>query len=49
LARRALAILVLAVVAWLLLKFVIGVIAGIATLVVIVLAVVAALWAVNQL
>ena len=49
LARRALAILILAVVAWILLKFVIGLLAGIATIVVVVVCVIAAIWAFNQL
>jgi uncharacterized membrane protein YccC len=49
LTRRALAILVLAIAAWILLKFVIGLIAGVATLIVVVVAVLAVLWAVNQL
>jgi hypothetical protein len=48
-ARRALAILVLAVAGWILLKWVVGVIAGIATLIVIVVCVVAILWALNTL
>jgi hypothetical protein len=45
LAMRALAIIVLLIAAWILLKVVIGMIAGIAWLIVIVLAVVAVLWA----
>jgi hypothetical protein len=49
LARRALALLVLLVAGWVLLKFVIGLLAGIATLVVIVVAVVAVLWALRTL
>ncbi|MBI5103559.1 MAG: hypothetical protein HZB46_00965 [Solirubrobacterales bacterium] len=49
LARRALAILILAIVAWILLKFVIGLLAGIATIVVVVVCVIAAIWAFNQL
>jgi hypothetical protein len=47
--RRALAILILAVIGWLLLKFVIGIIAGITTIIVVVLAVFAAIWAFRQL
>lgn len=49
LAKRALAILVLAVAGWILLKFVINVLAGIATLIVIVVAALAVLWAVRTL
>lgn len=45
LAMRALAIIVLLIAAWILLKVVIGMIAGIAWLIVIVLAVLAVLWA----
>jgi uncharacterized membrane protein YccC len=45
LAKRLLAIVVLAVAAWILLKVVIGAIAGVATLVVVILAVVAVFWA----
>jgi len=46
---RFLAIVVLAVAAWILLKFAIGLIAGVATLVVVVLAVVAIVWAIRKL
>ena len=46
---RVLAVLVLAVGAWFLLKVVIGVIAGVAWLVAVVLAVVAVVWAVRTL
>lgn len=49
LGRRALAILVLAIAAWFLLKVVIGVISSIATFVAIVLAVVAIVWALRAL
>jgi hypothetical protein len=45
LAMRALALIVLLIAAWVLLKVVIGLIAGVAWLIVIVLAVVAVLWA----
>jgi hypothetical protein len=48
-AKRGLALLVLAVAAWILLKFVIGLIAGVATIVVIALAVIAIIWALNTL
>jgi uncharacterized membrane protein len=47
--RRILAVVVLAVAAWILLKLVIGVIAGLATFVVVVLAIVAVVWAVRTL
>jgi uncharacterized membrane protein YccC len=47
--KRLLALVVLVVAAWILLKFVIGLIAGLATVIVIVLAIVAVLWAVNTL
>jgi hypothetical protein len=46
---RVLAVLVLAVGAWFLLKVVIGVIAGVAWLVAVVLAVVAVVWALRTL
>lgn len=49
LARRALAVLVLAIAAWILLKFVIGFITGLATVIVIVLAIVAVFWALRTL
>jgi uncharacterized membrane protein YccC len=49
LAKRALAILVLAVAGWILLKVVIGLLAGIATIVIIVAAIVAIIWALNSL
>jgi hypothetical protein len=49
LAKRALAILVLAVAGWILLKVVIGLLAGIATIVVIGVAIVAIIWALNTL
>jgi hypothetical protein len=49
LARRALALAVLLIAGWILLKFVIGLITGIATLVIIVLAIVAVVWAWNTL
>ncbi|MDX6701973.1 MAG: hypothetical protein QOF26_2199 [Baekduia sp.] len=47
--RRLLALVVLAVAAWILLKFVIGLIAGVATVVVIALCVVAVVWALRVL
>jgi uncharacterized membrane protein YccC len=47
--KRLLALVVLAVAAWILLKFVIGLIAGVATLVVIVLCLVAVVWALRIL
>jgi uncharacterized membrane protein YccC len=49
LARRALALLVLLVAGFILLKFVIGLITGLATIIVIVLAVIAVIWALNTL
>jgi uncharacterized membrane protein YccC len=49
LAKRALAILVLAVAGWILLKVVIGLLAGIATIVIIGVAIVAIIWALNSL
>jgi hypothetical protein len=47
--KRLLALVVLAVAAWLLLKFVIGLIAGFATIIVIVLCLVAVVWALRIL
>jgi uncharacterized membrane protein YccC len=47
--KRLLALVVLAIAAWILLKFVIGLIAGLATIIVIVLAIVAVIWALNTL
>ena len=47
--QKVLAILVLAVAAWILLKIVIGVIAGIATTVVVIAAVGAVIWAFTKL
>jgi uncharacterized membrane protein YccC len=47
--RRLLALVVLAVAAWILLKFVIGLIAGVATVVVIALCLVAVVWALRVL
>lgn len=47
--KRVLAVVVLAIAAWILLKFAIGLITGIATLIVIVLAIVAVFWAVRTL
>jgi hypothetical protein len=49
LGRRALAILVLVVAAWILLKIVIGIVAGLATIIVAVLAIVAIIWAIRVL
>jgi hypothetical protein len=48
-AQRALAIVVLAVVGWILLKVVIGIVAGIATMIMVVLAVAAVIWALRVL
>lgn len=47
--KRLLALVVLVIAAWILLKFVIGLIAGLATIIVIVLAIVAVIWAINTL
>lgn len=47
--KRLLALVVLVIAAWILLKFVIGLIAGLATVIVIVLAIVAVIWAINTL
>lgn len=49
LAQRALAILVLAVAGWILLKVVIGIVAGIATTLVLIAAVLAVIWALRVL
>ncbi|WP_205698475.1 hypothetical protein [Conexibacter sp. SYSU D00693] len=49
LGRRLLAIVVLAVAAWILLKIVIGIVAGIATTLAVIVAVVAVIWAVRTL
>jgi predicted membrane protein len=49
LGRRALAILVLIIAAWILLKIVIGIVAGLATIIVAVLAIVAIVWAIRSL
>ena len=49
LGRRALAILVLVIAAWILLKIVIGIVAGLATIIVAVLAGVAIVWAIRSL
>jgi uncharacterized membrane protein YccC len=49
LARRALAVLVLAIAGWILLKLVIGVLAGIATAIVVVAAILAVIWALKTL
>ena len=47
--RRLLALVVLAVAAWILLKIVIGVLAGFATAIVVILAIVALVWALRTL
>jgi hypothetical protein len=47
--KRLLALVVLAIAAWILLKFVIGLIAGLATIIVIVLCIVAVVWALRVL
>jgi hypothetical protein len=47
--KRLVALVVLVIAAWILLKFVIGLIAGLATVIVIVLAIVAVIWALNTL
>ena len=47
--RKALAVLILAVAAWFLLKVVIGLIAGVAWLIAVVIALVGVLWAWNTL
>jgi hypothetical protein len=47
--KRLLALVVLAVAAWILLKFVIGLLAGLATIIVIVLCIVAVVWALRIL
>ena len=49
LGRRALAVLILVVAAWILLKMVIGLIAGLATTIVAVVAVLAIIWALRTL
>jgi hypothetical protein len=49
LGRKAIAILILALAAWLLLKVVIGLIAGIAWIVVAVIVVAGVIWAINTL
>jgi hypothetical protein len=49
LGRRALAILVLLVAAWILFKVVIGVVTALATVIVVVLALVAIVWAIRVL
>jgi hypothetical protein len=49
LGRRMLAILVLIVAAWILFKVVIGIVAGLATVIVAVLAIVAVIWAIRVL
>jgi hypothetical protein len=49
LAKRALALLVLVIAAWILLKIVIGIVAGISTFIVVVLAIVGVVWALRTL
>ncbi|MFL5895946.1 MAG: hypothetical protein ACJ76Z_12650 [Thermoleophilaceae bacterium] len=49
LGRRALAILILLVAAWILFKVVIGVVTALATVIVVVLAVLAIIWAIRVL
>jgi hypothetical protein len=49
LGRRALAILVLVIAAWILLKIVIGIVAGLASIIVAILAIVAIFWAIRVL
>lgn len=49
LARRALAVVILALVAWILIKVVIGIVAAVFWIVLAVVAVVAVLWAINTL
>lgn len=49
LGKRALALLVLLVAAWILFKVVIGVVTAVATVVVVVLAIVAVIWAIRVL
>jgi hypothetical protein len=49
LGRRALAILVLLIAAWVLFKLVIGVVTAVATVIVVVLALVAIVWAIRVL
>jgi hypothetical protein len=47
--KRLLALVVLAIAAWILLKLVIGVLAGLATAIVVVFAIVAVIWALRTL
>jgi hypothetical protein len=47
--KKILAVIVFAIAAWILLKFAIGLIAGLATIIVIVLAIAAIVWAVRTL
>ena len=49
LGKRALALLVLLVAAWILFKVVIGIVTAVATVIVIVLAIVAVIWAIRVL
>jgi uncharacterized membrane protein YccC len=47
--KRLLALVILVIAGWILLHFVIGLITGLATIIVIVLAIVAVIWALNTL
>jgi hypothetical protein len=47
--KRLLALVVLAIAAWILLKIVIGIVAGLATVIVVVLAIVGIIWALSVL
>lgn len=49
LGKRALAIVVLLIAAWLLFKFVIGLVTALATVIVVVLAIIAVIWAIRVL
>ena len=49
LAQRFIAIVVLCVAAWFLLKVIVGVVAGVAWLVAVVIAIVAVIWALNRI
>ena len=48
-AQKLIAIVVLAIAGWFLLKVVIGIVAGLATIVAVVFAIVAVIWALNRL
>jgi hypothetical protein len=49
LAKRALALLVLVIAGWLLLKFIIGLVAGLSTIIMLAVLVIAVFWALNTL